>query len=79
MVSSAEKYTPIELGIDNKIGYAIHKFSSRSLSYVFVTTATAFLLMAFVYALVDAYHKWDGEPFIYAGIYSKMHFKLRPS
>ena len=23
--------------------------------------------MALVYALVDAYNKWDGEPFIYAG------------
>ena len=33
-----------------------------------MTTATAFLLMALVYALVDAYNKWDGEPFIYAGM-----------
>jgi len=41
-----------------------------SLSYVFVTTATAFLLMAVVYALVDAYNKWDGTPFIYAGMNS---------
>lgn len=41
-----------------------------SLSYVFVTTATAFFLMALVYALVDAYNKWDGEPFIYAGMNS---------
>ena len=41
---------------------------NRSLSYVFVTTATAFLLMAIVYALVDAYNKWDGAPFIYAGM-----------
>ena len=41
---------------------------NRSLSYVFVTTATAFLLMAIVYALVDAYNKWDGTPFIYAGM-----------
>ena len=34
-----------------------------------MTTATAFFLLALVYALVDAYNKWDGEPFIYAGTY----------
>ena len=34
-----------------------------------MTTATAFFLMALVYALVDAYNKWDGEPFIYAGTF----------
>ena len=46
------------------------------MSYVFATTATAFLLMAVVYALVDAYNKWDGTPFIYAGIYDNMQFEF---
>ena len=39
-----------------------------------MTTATAFFLMALVYALVDAYKKWDGEPFIYAGILCNSSF-----
>ena len=32
--------------------------------------------MAVVYALVDAYNKWDGTPFIYAGIYDNMQFEF---
>ena len=42
-------------------------YSNRSLSYVFVTTGMAFLLMAFVYVLVDFKHVWQGEPFLFAG------------
>jgi len=41
-----------------------------SLSYVFVTTGMAFLLMAFVYVLVDFKHVWQGEPFLFAGMNS---------
>lgn len=41
--------------------------SSRSLSYMFVTSATAFVLMAFVYFIVDVKHWWGGGPFFYAG------------
>ena len=40
---------------------------NRSLSYVFVTTGMAFLLLAFVYVLVDFKRVWQGEPFLFAG------------
>ena len=38
-----------------------------SLSYVFATTATAFALMAIVYAVVDVADWWSGAPFYQAG------------
>lgn len=41
----------------------------RSLSYVFATTGTAFLLMAMVYFVVDVKGWWTGEPFYQAGHY----------
>lgn len=41
-----------------------------SLSYVFVTSGLAFLLMAIIYILIDAHGLWAGEPFIFAGMNS---------
>ena len=35
--------------------------------------------MAFVYFLVDAYKKWDGEPFIFAGMSKKQGYALKNS
>ena len=34
---------------------------------MFVTSGLAFILMAFVYVIVDAKEWWGGEPFFYAG------------
>ena len=42
-------------------------FLLRSLSFVFVTTGLAFILMALTYLLVDYKRIWQGEPFLFAG------------
>lgn len=39
-----------------------------SLSYVLVTSGMAFVLFAFIFTLVDIFHKWGGRPFFYPGM-----------
>jgi hypothetical protein len=48
----------------------------RSLSFVFVTSGCGFVLIAFVYVLVDVKHWWGGEPFFFAGIHIFMQFMV---
>lgn len=41
-----------------------------SVSFVLVTTSFAFLLLAFLYFLIDQKRMWKGQPFFYAGMNS---------
>ena len=42
-------------------------FHFRSISFVLVTTALAYLMLAIVYWIVDCKKWWNGAPFLYAG------------
>jgi len=52
------------------MAFFLYPFLLRSLSFVFVTTGLAFILMALTYLLVDYKRVWQGEPFLFAGMNS---------
>jgi len=41
-----------------------------SISFVMVTSCFAFILLAFLYIIIDQKHWWKGQPFFYAGMNS---------
>ena len=41
-----------------------------SISFVLVTSSFAFILLAFLYVLIDLKRWWKGQPFFYAGMNS---------
>lgn len=45
-----------------------------SLSFVFVTSALAFLLLTFFYIVIDVLNWWSGTPLVYAGMNSIMMY-----
>ena len=47
-----------------------HTFSCRSVSFIMVTACFAFILLSFLYLIIDVAKIWDGTPFIFPGICS---------